>query len=78
MKPLIGRSPSYDAPSPMAISIPSDIIVTTPTNTAYSPNNAPSPFSREQNIKVTIDRAHMSVRDQHHALVKSMSKEKRE
>lgn len=78
MKPFIGQSPGYDAPSPMALSTPSDIVVTTPTNDASSPNNAPSPFSREQNKKVTIDRAHMLIGGQHHALVKSMRKEERE
>lgn len=72
------QSPSYPAPSPMAQSTPSDIEVTTPTNNASSQNNAPSPFSRDQNIRATKDRAFMLLGGQHHALVKSLRKEERE
>lgn len=78
MPSLIGQSPRYSASSPMATSTPSDIVVVTPTNNASSPHNAPSPFSRDQNLKATIDRAHMLMGGQHHALVKSMRKEERE
>lgn len=78
MRSVIGQSPSHSATSPMALSTPSDIVVTTPTNDAPSPNNASSPFSRDQNMKAAIDRAHMFVGGQHNALVKSMRKEDRE
>ncbi|MCJ1428601.1 hypothetical protein MMC29_006511 [Sticta canariensis] len=75
---FIGQSPRYSASSPMAMSTPSDIVVVTPTNNASSPHDAPSPFSRNQNMKATIDRAHMLMGGQHHALVKSMRKEERD
>lgn len=78
MRSSVGQSPNYLAPSPAAQSTPSDIVVTTPTSNAPSPNNVPSPFSRDQNIKITIDRAHMLIGGQHRALVQSMRKEERE
>lgn len=62
----------------MAQSTPSDVMVTTPANNASSPNNAPSPFSKDQNMKVTIERAHMLIGGQHRTLVQSMRKEERE
>lgn len=73
------RGPSYAAASPTSISTPSDIAVNTPpTNNAFSPNNAPSPLTRIQNMRVTTDRAHMFVEGRHGALVKSMHREEKE
>ena len=78
MRSLVAQSPSYPVPSPAAQSTPSDILVTTPINDASSPNNVPSPFSRDQNTKISIDRAHMLIGGQHRALVQSMRKEEKE
>ncbi|MCJ1262343.1 hypothetical protein MMC22_002213 [Lobaria immixta] len=78
MRSFTGQSPSYPATSPMAQSTPSDVEVITPINSASSPNSAPSPFSRDQNMKATVDRAHMLIGGQHLALVKSMCKEEQD
>lgn len=78
MRSFTGQSPNDPALSPVAQSTPSDIMVTTPANVVSSPNNAPSPFTRDQNLKATVDRAHMLIRGQHLALVQSMRKEERE
>ncbi|MCJ1264032.1 hypothetical protein MMC22_003903 [Lobaria immixta] len=78
MRSFVAQSPSSPVPSPATQSTPSDILVTTPINDASSPNNVPSPFSRDQNMKISIDRAHMLIGGQHRALVQSMRKEERD
>ena len=66
------------APSPMSVSTPSDIEVTTPpTNDALSPNNALSPLSRAIHTKQAVDRAHMFIEGRYGALIKSMREEER-
>lgn len=63
----------------MSVSTPSDIIVTTPSvHDALSPTNAPSPLTRLQNRKETIDRARMFIDGRLGALSKSMKREERE
>ena len=72
------QSPGFPAPSPMSISTPSDVVaVTPPSDNVLSTNNAPSPLSRVQNVKVTIDRAHMFIEGRFRELVQSMRKEER-
>ena len=62
----------------MSISTLSDVVVVTPSSdNVLSTNNAPSPLSRVQNAKVTIDRAHMFVEGRFRELVQSMQKEER-
>lgn len=73
------RAPTPSVFSPMSMSTPSDVVITTPpANNALSPNNAPSPFSRDQKMRMAIDRAGMLIKGQHIALVNSMCKEEKE
>lgn len=74
----IVQSPGFPAPSPMSISTPSDVVVVTPpSDNLLSTNNAPSPLSRVQNVKLTIDRAHMFVEGRFRDLLQSMQNEER-
>ena len=78
MKNPTTQSPGSYGPSPMSISTPSDIVVTTPAgDAASSPNNAPSPLTKLHNRKMTVDRAQMFVEGRYEALVRSMSKEEK-
>ncbi|MCJ1469539.1 hypothetical protein MMC07_008172 [Pseudocyphellaria aurata] len=78
LRSFTAQSPNPPVSSPVALSTPSDIAVTTPANAVYSPNNTSSPFTRDQNLQITIERAYMLSAGQFDALVRSMRQEERD
>ena len=69
------RASSQSVPSPMSTSTPSDIVVTTPSNTAHSPTDAPSPLAVMHNMRETIQRAHLILDGRYEDLLRSMNYE---
>ena len=69
------RASSQSVPSPMSTSTPSDIVVTTPSNAAHSPTNAPSPLAVVHNMRETMQRAHLMLDGRYEDLLKSMKHE---
>lgn len=70
---------SVPVSSPMSISTPSDIIVTTPQAVgAPSPDNGPSSFTKLITMRETANRAHMFFEGRYDALVKSLRRDEKE